>query len=218
MPGRMGRFARSPTDFAITGRRSPMNQTAKRDRVLFVDDEPNVLNSIRRNLIDADFIVMTCDDPTQVLDILENYHIAVLVTDLKMPEMSGIELIRRVENQFPDVTKIVLTAHYQPSTILCTMRAGNIFHYFTKPWKFDEEFIPVLGEAITRHKERLQEIDAWNKMESEIRNLKTRLDTLQRECDATREKNRKQEKIIRHLMKNARQGRDATTTDSEVLG
>ena len=62
-------------------------------RVLFVDDEQNILNSLRRGLADEEFYCHFATSGNQALEIMKQYNIAVIVTDMRMPEMTGLELL-----------------------------------------------------------------------------------------------------------------------------
>jgi DNA-binding NtrC family response regulator len=151
----------------------------KDDTILFVDDEENVIRSIKRSLIDKPLTVFATTDPFWALEIIKSNNICVLVTDLKMPKLSGLDLIREVDKNYPEIVKIVLTAYYQVPTILSAIQSGQVFSYLTKPWKFEEEFLPTIVKAFKYYHEvkkktchyniNLQELD---KLENELNKLR----------------------------------------------
>jgi DNA-binding NtrC family response regulator len=151
----------------------------KDDTILFVDDEENVVRSLKRSFIDKPVTVFGTTDPFWALEIIEKNNICVLVTDLKMPKLSGLDLIREVDKKHPEIVKIVLTAYYQVPTILSAIQSGQIFGYLTKPWKFDEEFFSTIVKAFKYYHElkkktcycdiTLQERD---KLENELNKLR----------------------------------------------
>lgn len=155
-----------------------MYKITKKDTVLFVDDEQNVLSSIKRSLIDAKFEVLTTDSPETALDILKDKEISVLVTDLKMPTVSGVDLIKIVSKHYPDTVIIVLSAYYQMSTVLSVIRAGDIFYYFTKPWKMESDFLPTIEKAIIHYKERKEQKAAVETSSKEIKKYQQELKSI----------------------------------------
>ncbi|TCK59950.1 response regulator [Seleniivibrio woodruffii] len=136
-----------------------MHTITDSDIVLFVDDEESILKAIDRSLSDVRFSTMFCSDSMQVMDMLEQHRINVVVTDLKMPGKNGIELVRMINAKFPHIRIIVLSGYYQVSTVMSVTRAGKIFHFFTKPWKMDNEFISVIEKAIISSRESRESAD-----------------------------------------------------------
>ncbi len=106
--------------------------------VLIVDDHKIILDSLSLliNLMDIE-VVATFDDSRKVLDYLDNNHIDVLMTDLNMPYMTGIELSHRVREAHPDVNILMLTVNDEPSLISDAFKMG-IKGYVMKKAKRDE--------------------------------------------------------------------------------
>ena len=80
-----------------------------RHTVLIVDDEAEVLDSLRRILRDQDYRILSTTSPLEALSIIEGGSIDVLISDIDMPEMTGIELVARVRQLYPDVVRMLLT-------------------------------------------------------------------------------------------------------------
>lgn len=116
-------------------------------RVLFVDDEPNILNSLRRSLMDEEYYCLFASSGMEALDILKKDHAAVIVTDMRMPEMSGLELLTRISEEYPAIVKIVLSGYTQLPQILATINQVDIFKFITKPWATDD-FIQAVRKAL----------------------------------------------------------------------
>lgn len=102
--------------------------------VLFVDDEVNILNTFRRGLDDEGYNCLFANSGREALKIMEENEVHVIVTDMKMPEMTGLELLNQVKNQYPRVVKIVLSGYTQLPQILTTINQVDIFKFLTKPW------------------------------------------------------------------------------------
>lgn len=120
------------------------------ETVLLVDDEPHILAAYKRQL-GAHFNILTaCDADSALKRMDENGSIAVIVSDLKMPGMDGIGLLRSVKQQYPDVGRILLTGHGDLNAVADAINEGGIEKYLTKP-------IPTavlsscIAEAIKNH-------------------------------------------------------------------
>jgi len=116
--------------------------------ILFVDDEKLITNSLRRGLIDEKYKKFFANSGEDALVIMERENISVLVTDMKMPGMNGLELLKIVRQKHPDTIRIVLSGYTQLPQVLVTVNQGDIFKFVTKPWDLENEFKFVLREAI----------------------------------------------------------------------
>jgi response regulator RpfG family c-di-GMP phosphodiesterase len=124
--------------------------TAKRARVLFVDDEPHVLSTIRRSLSE-DFDVHTADSGYAALALLEgNEPFSVIVADCRMPKMNGIELLSRVSREHPDAVRIMLTGNTDQQTAVQALNTGEIFKFLNKPCD-TETLRNALRQGIRQH-------------------------------------------------------------------
>lgn len=119
--------------------------------VLFVDDEEQILKSIKRRVIDQPFPSYFAESVENALRIIENNDIAVVVTDLKMPNINGVEFLKILGDKYPDIVKIVLSGFFEMSTILAAVKSGQVFSFLTKPWKFEEELFPAIYNAINKY-------------------------------------------------------------------
>lgn len=116
--------------------------------VLFVDDDERLLASLKRGLLDEPYNALFVGSGKEALQILGQQEIHVLVTDMRMPEMGGLQLLREVKQRYPHVVRMVLSGYTQVTTVLTAVNQGEVFRYITKPWKLDEEFKPMIREAI----------------------------------------------------------------------
>jgi DNA-binding NtrC family response regulator len=120
----------------------------ERGRILVVDDEANARTALAELLRDEGFQVETAADGFKALPKLEEFSPAVLLTDLRMPGMDGLELMRRARQIDPDMVVVVMTAHGAIDSAVLAMREGAA-DYLTKPINFDE-----LGLVLERELER----------------------------------------------------------------
>lgn len=117
-------------------------------KVLFVDDEINVLNSLRRGLMGESYICLFAESGKEALELLEKHKVAVIVTDMRMHDMNGLELLKITKERYPNTVRIVLSGYTQLPQVLATINQGDIFRFITKPWKVEDEFKPIIREAI----------------------------------------------------------------------
>ena len=116
--------------------------------VLFVDDEKKILMSLKRGLLDEPYETLFANSGKEALEILERKKVHVIVTDMRMPEMTGLELLRIVKEEYPHIVRMVLSGYTQISTLLTAINQGEVYKYITKPWKLEEDFKPSIREAI----------------------------------------------------------------------
>lgn len=108
-----------------------------RIRVLFVDDEERVLNALRA-LFRQEYQVFTAESGAQALEILKREAIQIVVSDQRMPEMTGVELLRQVKKEAPRAPRILLTGYSDLAALVGSVNEGEIFRYAKKPWDNDE--------------------------------------------------------------------------------
>ena len=119
--------------------------------ILFVDDEEKILKSLERGLLDEPYRGLFATSGKQALEVLEQEEVHVIVTDMRMPEMSGIDLLRIVKEKYPHIIRLVLSGYTQVGTLLTAINQGEIFRFLTKPWKLEEEFKRVIQEALDHY-------------------------------------------------------------------
>ncbi|HEY3425439.1 MAG TPA: response regulator [Negativicutes bacterium] len=116
--------------------------------VLFVDDELTILNSIRQAVVDEDYQAMFANSGQQALAIMEQEAVTVLATDMSMPVMDGLTLLKTVIEKYPAIVGMVLSGYTQNSQVMATIDKGDIFKFITKPWKREEELLESVRAAI----------------------------------------------------------------------
>ncbi|MDZ4202286.1 MAG: response regulator [Gallionella sp.] len=103
-------------------------------KILLVDDEQNVLNALRRELKDH-FEIETFDNPVSALERCGENHFDLVVSDYKMPEMNGLEFLKRFGQIHPDSARIVLSGEADIDALLRTINETHIYRFIAKPWE-----------------------------------------------------------------------------------
>ena len=119
-------------------------------KILFVDDEPNVLFAIQRQL-HQQFEVQTASGPIAGLEALQNGRgYAVVVADMGMPAMNGVEFLAKAREMAPDVVRVMLTGYVNQSTAVEAINQGHIFRFLNKPCS-TEKLIQAVEAAVAQH-------------------------------------------------------------------
>ncbi len=133
--------------------------------VLFVDDEVNILRALQRLFRHEDWEVLCAQRPSEALELLEKSPCQVIVSDHRMPEMSGSDLLSAVRTRHPDVVRVMLTGYTEMNVAVDAINRGEIFRLATKPWN-DQELRATLRLAFD-HYELKQEIRRLNQLTRE---------------------------------------------------
>lgn len=106
--------------------------------ILFVDDEGNILSSIRRALRGEPYKILTAGSGPEALAVLAKEPVQVVVSDQRMPEMTGTEFLAQVKKRHPETVRIVLSGYSDAHAILAAINQGEVFRFLTKPWDAEE--------------------------------------------------------------------------------
>ncbi len=124
---------------------------ATRPRILVVDDEEAILETMSFTFED-DYEVHTSTDPRRALDLLgAKGPFAVVLTDQRMPDMSGVEFVTEVWRRHPTTVRMILTGFSDMDAILQAINDGHVYAYITKPWEPDH-LKQVMKQAVEHHK------------------------------------------------------------------
>jgi CheY-like chemotaxis protein len=120
--------------------------------VLFVDDDEIVLQSLERGLLDESYNKLFVKSCKEALEILQREEVHVIVTDMCMPEMTGLELLRIVKKEYPHIIGMVLSGYEQDAALKKAVEQGEIFiRLITKPWKLGEADFEMLVRRAINH-------------------------------------------------------------------
>lgn len=118
--------------------------------VLFVDDEEFTLNSLNRLLRKETYTTFFAESGAEAIEIVDANDIHIIVSDMKMPEMDGLTLLRKIKDSHPNIVRLVLSAYTQTAQLLPCINSGEIFRFITKPLE-KEELKRAINDAIEMH-------------------------------------------------------------------
>src|SRR3954468_2123283 len=122
---------------------------ANRHTILVVDDEPDVVKSVQ-DLLRFDYRVLGATRAEDGLQIMDREEVHVVMSDQRMPDMTGVEFLNRLRERYPDTTRLLFTGYADIKAVIEAINEGNVYRYITKPWDPDE-LQTVIREAINRH-------------------------------------------------------------------
>src|SRR6476620_2807669 len=106
-------------------------------KLLIVDDEQANLRLLER-LFSAEYECFTALSGPAAIKVLEQHDVAIIITDQRMPGMSGIELLKATAKLRPHMVRILLTGYTDVEALVETINCGLVYMYFTKPWNNDD--------------------------------------------------------------------------------
>ncbi|MEN3111132.1 HD domain-containing phosphohydrolase [Uliginosibacterium paludis] len=172
--------------------------------ILLVDDEPNVLSSLRRMLRPAGYAVRAANSGDEALTLLAERPADLVISDMRMPGMNGATLLTEVRRRWPDSRRLLLTGYAEVASAIAAINEGGIHRYVSKPWN-DEELLAIVRqslehaglkrehdrlEALTREQnEALRELNAT--LEERVRQRTEELQIAHQEVSLSMEKLKK---------------------------
>ena len=162
--------------------------------ILFVDDEQDTLGSLNRFLRKEPYKKYFASSGKEALELLEAHNITILLTDLRMPEMTGMELINQVKISHPDIVRVILSGIHDIDQIIESINTGEVFRFIPKPIE-PQGFKKIILDAIdyyqlkaeremlvdqleTKNKEMSKVNDALRIMSAELRQSETQFRTM----------------------------------------
>ncbi|MBK9443057.1 MAG: EAL domain-containing protein [Comamonadaceae bacterium] len=120
--------------------------------LLLVDDEPNILNAIKRLLRREGYRILCAESAAQGLDLLATHRVQVVISDQRMPVMTGTEFLSRVKELYPDTVRLVLSGYSELESLTDAINKGAIYRYISKPWD-DDSFKQDVIQAFRHYRE-----------------------------------------------------------------
>jgi len=121
------------------------NAAGKKARILFVDDEERILSALR-SIFRMNYHVFTATNGSEALEFVRKFQPHVVVSDQRMPGMTGVELLRQVKDTAPSTVRLLLTGYSDLAAIVGSINDGEVFRFVSKPWD-NQDIQNTIGEA-----------------------------------------------------------------------
>ncbi len=128
--------------------------------LLLIDDEPNIVASLKRLFRRDAYVILTANSGAEGLGVLSRHKVDVIISDQRMPGMTGVEFLRIAKVNYPDTIRIVLSGYTELQSVTDAINEGAIYRFFTKPWN-DEQLREQIQKAF-ESKELLAENQQLN--------------------------------------------------------
>ena len=138
-------------------------------KIMIVDDEPANLRTLLR-LFRQDYAVVSAESGPEALTLLQQHNVALLISDQRMPGMTGIELMKKTVDVRPQMVKILLTGYTDVEALIESINCGLVYRYITKPWNNDD-----LRLTVSRALEHYEVIKSKHLLDMENKRLRSRL-------------------------------------------
>jgi response regulator RpfG family c-di-GMP phosphodiesterase len=147
--------------------------------ILFVDDEANILSSLKRLFRPLGYRIHTAESGEEGLEIMARENVDLVVSDMRMPEMNGAQFLEKVRERWPDTVRILLTGYAEINATIDAINKGHVYRYVSKPWE-DSDLMLIVKQALQhkmleREKQRLEELA--HKQNEELKQLNASLET-----------------------------------------
>ena len=154
--------------------RSPAKYT-----LLIVDDEPDVCDSVH-DLLRREFRVLKAHSGQEGFRLMQEEEVHIIMTDQRMPQVSGVELLTKVKARNPQAVRMLFTGYADLESIIAAINQGHVYQFLKKPWQ-PEELIEAVRQASVEYERLIADADESQKLRQEIASLQKRVDALEAE-------------------------------------
>ena len=140
----------------------------KDQSILIVDDNKNILNTLKRLFVDEGYSIYTAQSGEEGLKVLESEKIDLIISDQKMPGMNGIEFLERTVENYPDVIPIILTGQAELSDAIRAVNNGCVYKFIQKPWN-NEDLKITVRRALEQYDLIMKNRDLTTELKNRVR-------------------------------------------------
>jgi response regulator RpfG family c-di-GMP phosphodiesterase len=152
--------------------------------LLVVDDEPYVGESVH-DLLRRKFRVLQARSAEEGCRLMQENEVHIIMTDQRMPSITGVELLSRVRVRYPGAIRMLFTGYMDLEAIVAAINQGHVFRFLKKPWE-PEELEAAVVEAAAEYDRLVEQIDEMNRLKMEVERLHQRVTALEEEVQQLR--------------------------------
>lgn len=145
------------------------------ETILVVDDDEDILELIERHLSNRGYEVLTAYDGEQAISLLDQLMFDLVITDLKMPKLDGMEVLRKAKEKDPNIEVVILTGHGTMDNVIEALRDGGAFDYLQKPLHNIKQLSFVTKKALERKRLRLENQKLLEKLNDTTSRLREKM-------------------------------------------
>jgi response regulator RpfG family c-di-GMP phosphodiesterase len=158
-------------------RRPSAESIPAKHTLLVVDDEPNVCDSVC-DLLRKDFRVLKAKSAEEGYKILEAEEVHIIMTDQRMPQVSGVEMLSKVRAGHPQAVRMLFTGYAELESIITAINQGHIYKFLKKPWQ-TEELQEAVREAAKEYDRLLEQAEQMRRLHDEVAQLRGQISKLE---------------------------------------
>ncbi len=132
----------------------PTNKIETPNTLLLIDDEENILRALKRTLRKDNYNILTCTNAQQAFELLAVNNVHVIISDQRMPGMTGTEFLKKVKDIYPNTIRMVLSGFTDLNSVTDAINQGAIYKYLTKPWD-DQALSDSIRQAFKQYELQL---------------------------------------------------------------
>lgn len=147
--------------------------------LLIVDDEPHVCDSVH-DLLRREFRVLKANSAEEGYRLLLEEEVHIIMSDQRMPRISGVELLAQVKSRYPQAIRMLFTGFADLESIIAAINQGHVYQFLKKPWQ-PEELESAVRQAAAEYERLSQETDDRQRLSAQIDDLSARVNALESE-------------------------------------
>jgi DNA-binding NtrC family response regulator len=165
----------------------------ERPCLLVVDDEPEVCNSVY-HLMRRRYDVLRAGGAAEAIELMKRYDVQIIMTDQRMPDVTGVEMLAQIRSQHPEAIRILFTGYSDINSVIDAVNQGHVYRFLNKPWQ-PEDLEDALDDAEAEYARIVQRSEAmkeWQEhaqqVEADLHTIRARLAQLEQENEQLRAK------------------------------
>jgi DNA-binding NtrC family response regulator len=157
---------------------------SQKHTLLVVDDETDVCDSVH-DLLRREFKVLKAKSADEGLKLMRDNEVHIIMTDQRMPKVTGVELLKSVRAGHPQAIRMLFTGYADIDSVIAAINQGHIFKFLKKPWQPNDLEIAV-REAAGEYERLVEQADVMDKLRAELQHLRDRITALEKEVETLR--------------------------------
>jgi DNA-binding NtrC family response regulator len=156
----------------------------KKHTLLVVDDEMDVCDSVH-DLLRREFRVLRARSAEEGLKLMRDNEVHIIMTDQRMPRVTGVELLRSIRAGHPQAIRMLFTGYADIDSVIAAINHGHIFKFLKKPWQ-PEDLEQAVREAAAEYERLVENAEILERLRTDLQQLRERITTLEKEVERLR--------------------------------